>query len=131
MFVFHTFLITPHMQLYTGIYVIYKPWLLGVFNTWVQGQRKFATDKPEARRARVYQWQTSDDRGQGHSYDIHYRDIMLAFYMLYYTAKTVTMFSTHCISLPSDSAAFCDNRRQPCKVTWTMNSNFSLLNRRQ
>ena len=27
--------------------------------------------------------------------------------------KPVTMFSTHCISLPSVSAAFLGNRRQP------------------
>ena len=34
--------------------VIYKPWLVGVFHkymTRVRGQRKFATDKPRARRA--------------------------------------------------------------------------------
>ena len=38
------------------------------------------------------------------------------------------MFNIHCISLPSDSAVFWGNRQQPCKVTWSMNSNFSLLN---
>ena len=43
------------------IYVIYKPWQ-GVYNkytTQVRGQRKLAIGRG------VYQWQASDDRGQG------------------------------------------------------------------
>ena len=41
------------MYIYIYIYVIYKPRLVGVFHkytTRVRSQRKFATDKPRARR---------------------------------------------------------------------------------
>ena len=37
---------------------------------------------------------------------IYYGDVILVMHMLYYTTKCATMFSTHCVSLPSDSAAF-------------------------
>ena len=73
------------------LYLITKPWLVGVFHkyaTGVWGQRKFATDKPKPEGQGVYQWQISNDWGQGlyicgihctscGSYDIYYGDITL------------------------------------------------------
>ena len=86
------------MYIYIYIYVIiYKSWLVGVFDkytTQVWGQRKFATDKPELKGLEAYQWQTSDDWGQGSyvsgihhsshgSYDIYYGDVILILCRLY------------------------------------------------
>ena len=83
--------------------------MFDIYTTRVRGQRKFATDKPQAEGRKVYQWQTSNDRGQGEyicriqygshgSYDIYYGDVMLVMRMLRYTTKCATKFSTHCIS---------------------------------
>ena len=69
--------------------------------TRVQGQRKFAVDKPEPESLGVYQQQTSNDRGQG-SYVrmfvvytvmtvvhmIYYDEVILGYIMVYYTTKT-------------------------------------------
>ena len=44
------------MYIYIFIYVIYKPRLVGVFHkymTRVRSQRKFATDKPQARSGKL------------------------------------------------------------------------------
>ena len=54
---------------------------------------------PEPKGRGVYQWQTSDDRGQGEyicrihcssrgSYDIYYGDVILVLCTPYYTTKT-------------------------------------------
>ena len=84
------------------VYVIYKPRLAGVFHkytTRVLGQRKFATDNPEPKGQRVYQWQISSDVRLGSytcgihhsscgSYDIYYGDITLGCRGGYITSKT-------------------------------------------
>ena len=60
--------------MYVYIYVVYKRWMLGVFDkymTRVRGYRKFATDKPLARKH-------------------YYRDVILVLCMLHYTAKNFT-----------------------------------------
>ena len=81
----------------------------------VRGRLPLINPEPEGRG--VYQWQTSDDRGQGHMFVVY--TVMAVVHMIYTMMKSywylvrciiqqkpVTMFSTHCISLPSDSAAF-------------------------
>ena len=85
------------------IYVIYKPWQLGVYNkymTQVRGQKKFAIDKPRAQGQGSYVCFTYCN-GRG-SYD----EVILVVSTYIIQQKPVTMFSTHSISLPSDSAAF-------------------------
>ena len=78
----------------------------------VRGSLLLINLEPEGRG--VYQWQTSNDQGQGSyvccihrngrgSYDIYYDEVILGCII---QQKPVTMFSTHCISFPSDSAAF-------------------------
>ena len=50
------------------LYISYEPWLYSVFDKCtplVLSHWKFATDKPQARRLGVYQWQTSSDLGLG------------------------------------------------------------------
>ena len=85
------------------IYVIYKPWQLGVYNkhmTWVQSQRKYAVDKPWAQRVRGLSmaniwWPRTrvicllyiHCNGHG-SYDIYYDEVILGYIMVYYATKT-------------------------------------------
>ena len=62
-----------------------------------RGSLPLINPKPEGRG--VYQWQTSDDQGQGEyicqihysssgSYDIYYGDAILVLHTPYYTTKT-------------------------------------------
>ena len=55
------------VRLHRGVYVVCKPWLVGVYSeytTWDRGQRNFAFILPEP-KARAIWPQTSDDRGRG------------------------------------------------------------------
>ena len=90
------------VRLHRGVYVVCKPWLVGVYSeytTWDRGQRNFAFILPEP-KARAIWPQTSDDRGRGPyircihhtshgSYDIFYST--LVDYDLWVAARAVSV----------------------------------------